>query len=182
LFKKISVNNVEFILREFDIEKDSIEELTDLLHKAYKRLKDMGLNFVATYQDVESTRSHMKNGICFILTESDKIIGTIFYYLKKIKGAPDIYHKDNIVLFGKFAVDPDYQNQGLGSLLMDFIEDYARSNGKRKIILDTSEEAQHLIDYYSKRGYGYIQHWKWNMVNYRSVVMGKELKKLKKKN
>jgi GNAT superfamily N-acetyltransferase len=78
-------------------------------------------------------------------------------------------------LFGKFAVDPDYQYQGLGGMLMDFIEDYARLQGKKQIILDTSDKAQHLIDYYSKRGYKYIQLWKWDIVNYSSVVMGKKL-------
>ncbi len=173
--KKFVVNNREFILREFDEEKDSVEELTDLLHRAYKRLKDMGLNFEATHQDAEKTRKLLNKGICFVLTENDKLVGTILYHLKQHKDAPELYYDKDVVLFGKFAVDPGYQNQGLGSLLMDFIEDFARSNGKKKIILDTSEKAQHLIDYYSKRGYSYIQHWKWGMVNYRSVVMGKDL-------
>jgi len=161
-------------LREFDIEKDSVEELTDLLHRAYKRLKDMGLNYEATNQDAEKTRKLVKKGICFVLVENKKLMGTILYYIQQHKNAPELYNHKDVVLFGKFAVDPEYQNMGIGSLLMNFIEDFARQNGKKKIILDTSEQALHLIDYYSKRGYKYIQHWKWH-VNYHSVVMGKEL-------
>jgi hypothetical protein len=34
---------------------DSLEELTDLLHAAYKRLGDMGLNYTAVDQPVEET-------------------------------------------------------------------------------------------------------------------------------
>ena len=173
--KTFMLNNKTFTIREFDIEKDSAEELTDLLHRAYKRLADMGLRFIATHQDVETTRRHLERGICFILSENGKLIGTIFYYLKSYTDGPEIFKDDSAVLFGKFAVEPEYQNIGLGSELMNFVEDYARANGKKQIILDTSEKALHLIDYYEKRGYKYIRHWQWEDVNYRSVVMGKML-------
>jgi GNAT superfamily N-acetyltransferase len=135
----------------------------------------MGLRFIATFQDVESTRAQLNKGICFVLMESEKLIGTIFYYLKTFSDAPPIYKEKDVVLFGKFAVEPEYQNMGLGSILMNFIEDYAKQNGKKKIILDTSEKAGHLIKYYEKRGYKYVQHWQWPDVNYRSVVLGKYL-------
>jgi GNAT superfamily N-acetyltransferase len=152
-----------------------VEELTDLLHRAYKRLADMGLRFIATFQDAEATKRQQKRGVCFILTEKEKLVGTVLYYLKTFEDAPDIFKDKDVVLFGKFAVDPEYQNSGLGSYLLNFIEDYARQEGKKQMMLDTSEKAQHLIDYYEKRGYIYIQHWQWKDVNYRSVVMGKKL-------
>lgn len=135
----------------------------------------MGLRFIATFQDEEFTRNHLKMGVCYVLTFNGKMIGTIFYYTKKISHGPEIYQQDDVVLFGKFAVDPDYQKTGLGNILMEFIEDLARNKGKGKIILDTSEKALHLIDYYEKRGYEYVQHWQWSDVNYMSVVMAKKL-------
>lgn len=170
-----TINNKEYSIRLFDAQRDSIEELTELLHKAYKRLADMGLNFIATKQDAEYTRKYMEKGECYVLNESEKLIGTVFYYLKTFKDAPDIFKREDTVLFGKFAVDPACQNLGLGSRLMDFVENYAILNGKKQIVLDTSEKAYHLIDYYNKRGYEIVHHWQWPDVNYRSVVMRKYL-------
>lgn len=135
----------------------------------------MGLNFVATYQDTDYTRNYLKKGECYILLKEGKLIGTVFYYTTMWDDAPDIYKRDDTVLFGKFAVDPAMQSNGLGSRLMDFIESLALSNSKNQIVLDTSEKAYHLIDYYIKRGYEYIHHWQWPDVNYRSVIMAKKL-------
>lgn len=173
--KTIVINNKEFIIREFNVEKDSVAELTGLLHRAYKRLADMGLNFIATFQDEEYTRNYLKKRLCYILTDNNKIIGTVFYYTKMWSDAPDIFKQDDVVLFGKFAVEPDLQQNGIGSALLDFIENHAVINGMKRIVLDTSEKAGHLISYYEKRGYKYIHHWQWPDVNYRSVVMCKVL-------
>jgi GNAT superfamily N-acetyltransferase len=173
--QKFKIGNKEFIIRKFVKSKDSVNELTELLHIAYKRFADMGLRFVATHQSEDYTEKYLENGECFVLTEGDKLIGTIFYYTKNWDDIPDIMKRDDAVLFGKFAVLPEYQNKGLGSRLMDFIEAHAAINGKNEIVLDTSDKAQHLIDYYRKRGYEFVQYWQWPDVNYRSVVMSKKL-------
>jgi GNAT superfamily N-acetyltransferase len=170
-----TVNITEYSIRLFNPESDSVEELTDLLHKAYKRLADMGLNFVATDQNVEYTRRYLEKGKCFVMSDGEKLAGTVFYYTKMWDDAPDIFKDKDTVLFGKFAVLPELQRLGLGRRLMDFVEAHARENGKSQIVLDTSEKAYHLIDYYNKRGYEYVHHWQWPVVNYRSVVMCKKL-------
>lgn len=159
---------------------DSIEELTSLLHASYKRLADMGLKFVATYQTAEYTKNFIKNGECFIIkNEEDKIIATVMYYnspFMKEEDTPEWYLKDDVAYFGKFAVHPDYQCKGIGGKTMDFVEEYANSKGKTELALDTSEKAIHLIKYYEKRGYRFIQHHQWDVTNYRSVIMSKSLK------
>ena len=175
---KFNIINKEYEIRLFDIEKDSVSDLTVLLHRSYKRLADMDLHFIATFQDEEYTRNYLNKGDCFVLTDSGKIIGTIFYYTEIWADAPEIYKRPGVVLFGKFAVDPGYQNMGLGSKLMDFIENYALENSKSEIVLDTSEKAFHLIDYYNKRGYRFEHYWQWRDVNYRSVIMAKKLKRI----
>ncbi len=164
----------EIEIRKFG-EEDSLEELTELLHKAYKPLADMGLKYVATYQSVENTGKHLKTGDCYIALAEGKMIGTIFYYHKVSKAAPPYYKKETVAVFGKFAVEPDLQNSGIGKKMMDFIEDYARKNGKKEIALDTSEDAPHLLDYYKKNGYKFAQYWQWDITNYRSIVLAKTL-------
>lgn len=170
------------IIRFSEIESsETIKELTELLHLAYKRLADMGLKFVATYQTQEYTKSFLKNGECFIIrneANQNKIISTVMYYnssFMKEEDTPEWYLKENVAFFGKFAVHPDLQCHGIGGKMMDFVEHYAKSKGKTELALDTSEKALHLIKYYEKRGYRFIQHHQWDVTNYRSVVMSKKL-------
>jgi ribosomal protein S18 acetylase RimI-like enzyme len=170
-----NINNKSFAIREFDVEKDSVEELTNLLHRAYKRLADMGLRFVATYQDDEQTKKRMKNGECFIIKDNNKIIATVMLYNSYNHYECEWYQNQGVAVFGQFAVEPSYQNIGIGSSMMSFLEERAKQNGADELALDTSEKAQHLIDYYKKRGYRFIQFHKWNVVNYRSVIMSKKL-------
>mgnify|MGYP001350260160 CR=1 FL=1 len=160
-------------------EHDSIEELTSLLHLSYKRLADMGLKFVATYQTAEYTKNFIKNGVCFVSkNDNDKIIATVMYYNSTFHEEeidPAWYKNDFVAYFGKFAVHTDYQCQGIGGIMMDFVENYAKSKGKTELALDTSEKAVHLIKYYEKRGYRFIQNHQWSVTNYRSVIMSKTL-------
>ena len=74
-------------------------------------------------------------------------------------------------------VKPELQKTGLGSKMMNFVENFAASKGFREISLDTCEDAIGLIEYYKKRGYRFVEHVQWdlNIVNYRSVVMSKSL-------
>jgi len=173
--KTFKLNNSNYTIRLFDESKDSVEELTSLLHRAYKRLADMGLNFVATYQTVDFTRKYFKKGECYILETNGKLTGTVFYYTSMWNDAPEIYQDPDSVLIGKFAVEPELQKLGLGAKLMDFVESLAFERDKKRVVLDTSEKALHLIDFYNKRGYEYKHHWQWPDVNYKSVVLCKEL-------
>jgi ribosomal protein S18 acetylase RimI-like enzyme len=64
----------------------------------------------------------------------------------------------------------------MGTKLLKHVEEYATKNGYKHLVCDTAENAKGLIDYYSKRGYRFIDYVKWNHTNYRSVVLAKELK------
>ena len=64
------------------------------------------------------------------------------------------------------AVSDDFQGKGLGSHIISALEDIARENGNKWIILSARENA---LDFYNKNGYkvvkkthllfGEIQHW-----------------------
>lgn len=168
-----NINLKNITIRKFS-EKDSISELVSLLHRAYKKLADMGLYFVATYISEEDMQKFIDKGECFVAVENGKIIGTILIYPKG-KNTPEIYNRDDIEVFGKFAVEPMYQCMGVGGMLMNYIENYVKEKGIKELALDTAEQAQHLIDYYSKRGYKPIGYQQWSVTNYRSIVMSKKL-------
>jgi len=58
---------------------------------------------------------------------------------------------------------------------MDHVESVAKQDGVTELALDTSEKAEHLIRYYTRRGYRFVEHTQWPDVNYRSVIMTKTL-------
>ncbi len=170
-----TINDRQFELREFDAVRDSISELTGLLHRSYKTLADMGLKFMATHQGDEVTKKRIEKGDSFVIEHDGKLIACISLYKSKGRGKCSWYNNKGVAYFGQFAVEPDYQKLGIGSRMMEFIETYAKEKEMLEISLDTSEQALHLIEYYKKRGYRFVQYHKWEEVNYRSIVLSKRL-------
>lgn len=154
---------------------DSLEELTGLLHRAYKQLADMGLRFLATHQDVETTRKRIAKGTCFVAEMDGRIVGTITYNPPgTAKGSPYI-EQPRVGHVQQMGIEPALQGQGIASALMQHAEQFARQNGASEMSLDTAESAPHLITWYERLGYRVIEHVQWDVTNYRSVVMGKKL-------
>jgi GNAT superfamily N-acetyltransferase len=162
-------------IRKFLCERDSASELTLLLNRAYKKLADMGLRFVATYQDESITRERMRGSECYVALVDGRLVGTILYRdPSRTKGCP-WYDGDGVASFGQYAVDPTFQGSGLGSALLQVVEQRARDCGAFELALDTAEPAEHLIKMYEAKGYRIVERVQWDVTNYLSVVMSKTL-------
>jgi GNAT superfamily N-acetyltransferase len=154
---------------------DSVPELTGLLHRAYARLADMGLRYMATHQSDAVTLERIGQGECFVAEADGVICGTIIFKTsEETKGCP-WYNTEGVASLGQFAVEPSLQANGLGRRLMDLVEQRALASGAREIALDTAEPATHLVGWYTKLGYRFIEHAQWSHTNYRSVIMSKAL-------
>lgn len=178
--KECSPKNKTLAGRNFTIrplgEQDSFEDITELLHRAYRSLSDMGLRFLATYQDSTITKERCLEGYTFLaLDEKGKIVSTITISPIKKDPASEYYFRKGLWEFGQFAVEPDLQKTGLGSYMIEIVEQFAKENSALEIALNTSEKALHLIDYYRKRGYDFREYVQWETANYRSVIMSKML-------
>ena len=110
-------------------ETDSIEELTDLLHRAYKVLADMGFRFFATHQTPEQTRSRISRGECYVGVMDGAIVATVTFYPPPRDSAhlPEWYRRHDVSYFGQFAVEPSLQRGGIGGCMMDHVEELARA-------------------------------------------------------
>jgi GNAT superfamily N-acetyltransferase len=162
------------IIRPIDPD-DSIEDLTLLIRRAYQQLADIGLRYLATHQDADTTRKRIKNAECFVAEYESKIIGTITYNPpKKTSGTP-WYGRPGIAHFQQFAVEPELQKRRIGTKMMEFIEKHAKNGGAEELALDTSEKAVHLIEWYTKMGYRFIEFADWDITNYRSIILSKKL-------
>ena len=156
-------------------EQDDLGELTKLLNRAYARLADMGLNFVATYQDEATTRRRIADAECFVAEADGKIVGTILLRLPGVSHGCDWYNQPNVAVFGQFGVEPDFQGHGIGSALLAHVEEKAKEAGATELALDTAKPATHLIELYQKKGFRIVDEVQWDITNYRSVIMSKDL-------
>lgn len=157
-------------------EADSIDELTALLHRAYRHLADMGLQFVATHQSSEVTRERIAKGTCLVARAGGGLVGTITYRPPHILGGSPWLDRLDVAHISQLGVEPAVQGKGVGRKLMDAAEELAVRDGAAELALDTAETAHHLIRWYERLGYRYIEPVDWRPhTNYRSVVMSKLL-------
>jgi GNAT superfamily N-acetyltransferase len=155
---------------------DSIEALTDLLHRAYAALAAMGFRYVATYQDAGITRARIAKGECHVALLGGSVVGTVLL-IPPGGGSPKCawYTRPDVAVVSQFAVEPSFQGQGIGRRLLDHAEARALALGAAHVALDTAEGARHLIELYLARGYRHVGTVQWDVTNYRSVVMSKSL-------
>lgn len=157
-------------------ERDSLEDLTELLHRAYKQLADMGMRFFASHQTVQDTHHRVAGGICYVAELDSRIVGTVTWYHRPPRDPdPPLYHQAGMARFGQFAVEPALQRGGIGRKLVALVEAEARKAGCTQLALDTAEQAAHLIDWYLRLGFQHAGFVQWADTNYRSVLMSKPL-------
>ena len=161
-------------------ESDSVEAINALLQASYRALADAGMNFSAATETTEETRENIADGECYLGLLEDRTVATVVLRVATGLEKPrtfDVhwYNCAGVANFGRLAISPEYQRQGLASQLMDHIETRARHLGFTELALDTSENAKHLIELYARRGYRQVDHHQWPGKTYRSVIMSKQL-------
>lgn len=154
---------------------DSLEALTVLLHRAYSALADMGLKYLATHQSVEMTKKRIDSGTCFVAVYAGRIVGTITCQPPGHFKDKGWLSADGVAHIEQLGVEPEFQKQGIANRLMDRAEALARENGVKHLALDTAVPAKHLIAWYERRGYKTVDHVNWDITNYESVIMSKEI-------
>ena len=164
----------EVIIRPLE-ERDSISAITALLHEAYAPLAAMGFRYLATHQDEAMTARRLRSGVPFVGELNGAIVGTVTLRLPKTESRCEWLQQPGVWSFGQFAVRPDLQGQGIGRRMIETVEQHAIASGASELALDTAEGATHLIEWYQRLGFRFIQHVSWEETNYRSVVLSKSL-------
>lgn len=165
--------------------RDSIPEITNLLHRAYAGQVAMGLQPLAGRQDDETTERRCYSGECYLAVERDlkhhigeKIVGIILFHEEEADQGPPWFQKSFVDSFSQFAVDPLIQGKGIGRMLLDKAEQRAAECGAAELALSMAEPDRGLMEFYLKRGYRLIESWQWSYTNYRSAILSKTLKQM----
>ena len=162
------------------VERDSFEEITELLHRAYAPLAALGMAYVATHQNADVTRDRCSRGETWVGERDGRIVATITLEHRARDVHPtsggDLYRQPGIAKFQQFAVEPTLKGTGLGGRMMDLVERRAKESGALELALDTSVHAAGLIAMYERRGYRFAGNIDWRPhTNYLSVVLSKRL-------
>ncbi len=79
----------------------------------------------------------------FIARQNQELVGTIC-----------LYRDNEICEFGMFAVNPQFQANGIGKILLSHVENFAKNEwGIAEMQLSVISVRQNLIEYYLRRGY-----------------------------
>lgn len=155
-------------------EGDSVEELTRLLHRAYADHAVAGRVFFASHQSVQDTADRVGKGECWLAFRGAELVGSVTvaapYAMPEGYPAPV-----GAGSFWQLAVDPAYRGTGLGQRLLTLAEQRIAGLGATEVVIDTSAEAIELVGWYRRRGYVPIGTWRWDVTNYESVVLLKDL-------
>jgi ribosomal protein S18 acetylase RimI-like enzyme len=120
---------------------DDAEEILKLQKLAYQIEAKRYNNFEipSLKQTLEELKKQFKDHIILKAVSNGKIIGTV-----------RAYEKDGTCFIGRLAVQPEIQNQGIGTALMKEIEEYY-TPGRYELFAGT--ESENNIHLYKKLGY-----------------------------
>ena len=176
---------------------DSISEITQLLHRAYKPQVDMGLQPLAGRQGDDITADRAAHSECLLAVMPrapetvspslsgfdfskvklgpDRIVGIILFEEVEKVTFPDFFLRPDVAHFAQFGVDPDCQGMGIGRMLLEKVELRARENKASELALSMAEPDVNLLEFYIKRGFRLVDYWQWPYTNYRSCILSKRL-------
>jgi predicted N-acetyltransferase YhbS len=128
-------------------ELDEAEKITNIINSAFRRAEEFFID--EDRIDVASVLSLLNTGK-FLLAESDcLVLGCVYVEPRPVD---DARQRDHAYL-GLLAVDPERQQSGLGSLLMDAAEEYCRGLSCRCIDIKVVNLREQLSGFYHRRGY-----------------------------
>jgi GNAT superfamily N-acetyltransferase len=160
-------------LRESDLHR--VPQITTLIHAAYAPLAARGLRYLATHQDDATTLERLNEGVGLVALEDDGIVATITYYPRSSTHGCAWYDRADVAKFGQLAVHPACQGRGITRVLLGEVERLALEDGAMELACDTSEHASELRVMYGRRGYREVGFVRWDVTNYRSVILSKTL-------
>jgi GNAT superfamily N-acetyltransferase len=114
-----------------------------------------------------------KAGDCFVVVSEGKVIGTMTLYAPDNESACEHYHRRNVATIRQLAIDPSWQNRGIGKSLLAFAEHWAATRGYSEIALDTPYPASHLVAFYRGQGFRIVDAVRFAGKVYESAVLSK---------
>jgi len=143
------------IVKEGELSRQEIDVIVKLINQVYLLTEKDFWPHDGQYERVNTNEieNFIRNKELIIATKSKEIVGAVHIYNLK----------ENICGFGMLVSSPKYRGIGIGSLLMNSIEDWAKTNHYTTIQLELLKPIDYkhpdkeiLTSWYTKLGYKYI--------------------------
>ena len=165
---------IDFAIRRLR-SSDSLEGLTQLLHRAFSELSLRGIECQCASQSVARTRERVERGECFIAVSQDQVIGTITLEAMDRDSSVSTYRDPATASVHQLAVDPARQGEGVGRSLIACAIAWARARRYDRLALDTPAGALRQVGWYLDRGFDVVETAHVPGRRYASVVLAKQL-------
>ena len=133
-----------------EIDNNSIELLLSIV-KSYQ-LSDEQLQY-STIQLTKELQEIGDNRFIYIATSDDKSVAMIQLVLKNADNDPELANGKEICHLHNLQVIKNYQNQGIGRMMMDYVETQAKQLEKKIITLGVDGDNARAIKLYKNRSY-----------------------------
>ena len=110
------------VVRRFDPRSDSYDALTALLHRAFAPLGALGFNCPGVDQPASATRERVLAGECFVALGNAHLVATMTMRSHDPDSRCDPYRSRHVATLGQLAVDPVWQDRGIGRSLLAFAQ------------------------------------------------------------
>ncbi|MCA8049270.1 GNAT family N-acetyltransferase [Burkholderia arboris] len=165
--------NGRVVVRRFDPHGDSYDVLTALLHRAFAPLGALGFNCPGVDQPASATRERVLTGECFVALGNAHLVATMTMLSHDPDSRCDPYRSRRVATLGQLAVDPVWQERGIGRSLLAFAQRRAAARGATHLALDAPYAAVRLVDFYRREGFQPVDVVRFPGHNYDSTILCK---------
>lgn len=130
------------------------ERLVHVIYEAYVTIRELELPWPAAHANLEIVQDNIDKNECFVLEVNGEIAATLTLSKEKL-----IRWNTDLPFVKWFAVDPKYQGNGMGTKLLEWVEQ-AIIRDKLKapaLTLATAEKHPWLLSMYERKGYERIE-------------------------
>jgi len=129
---------------------DDLPALTELVMDLMQRSEDFSPDRVLQERGLRLILEQPNRGRIFVVRNKDRIFGMVnlLFTISTARGG-------FVILMEDVIIHPDHRGQGFGSMLVDYVVDFAKKKNFRRITLLTDKMSAESQGFFKKHGFDY---------------------------
>lgn len=146
---------IELDVRHYEKAKDLLVDLQKYVVEIDKyKLNILSTKFRDKYFDYMLADCNSNQGKCFVCVDGDKVLGMVAGYVEKYNERDKIdYSCPKKGIIAELIVDKNYRKDGLGTKLVNHMENYFKSISCKFVQIDVFAYNESAKKFYYKNGY-----------------------------
>lgn len=132
-------------------EYNEVNELAKQVHKLHVNWRPDIFIDVEEVMPKEYFDQLIENKEIYVARIDNEIVGYVIFNIKE-RNNPSVRCQKQVNI-GVLVVKEGYRGKGIGTNLLDFVKEYAKSNGCTDLYLTVNEENKNAISLYEKYGF-----------------------------